>query len=137
MRKYLILCFLVFSYIIVLGHGLIPHTHHNHHNESKYHQHHSDNHQHNHDENHDEKNDDLDDFLAHFPHSSYTTDIKFTLANDVNELEDVYYVNYLIKYDFSFEVILSDKESPPDIVAQIHSDYISNSSSLRAPPLAV
>jgi hypothetical protein len=142
MRKVFFTILILFAYAIILGHNLIPHTHHSHHQEAKNnHDHHqTDHHHHDHDDQQDDKKSEesgLPDLFAHFIHAPYTVNIEHTLvfANEIKELKNVQFDAIIAEAPLKIEVVLTYRKLLLDVRHQFYSSLSARNLSLRAPPV--
>lgn len=146
MRKVFFIIPVLFAYAIILGHNLIPHTHHTHHIEVKHdHDHHHSGHEnHDSDDREDESENEseneegsLPDLFSHFVHSPFTVSIEHTLVlpNEGNEIKNLQSHVFVIEEPYAFAIAITERKLPPDVGHQFYSNYSVRHSSLRAPPI--
>jgi hypothetical protein len=146
MRKALFLIPVLFAYLLVLGHNVIPHAHESHQHSAQHdhdhsglaHSAHSDHHGHDEEpSDHDQSNPiGLSHFLAHFSHSPYTaSNISISVVADQKNYKADHTVPSLIAesfflFEFQGQAILR----PPVKDDRLPSGNSPSARSLRGPP---
>lgn len=129
------------AFMVLLGHSVIIHHHHEDTHRTASHQHHDheDTHQtasHQHSDH--EENDDLSDLFSNFHHGiegfQFTQHFDNLVANGANNTFVPFLVSDLLSIQHIHFVLEEKVVEPPDIFPETYSTQIRNSSGLRGPP---